>query len=107
MVEEGGPAQRGGPPSSKAQAGSGEQAGGGAAACSRLGRTPRDEHQETNTKRRTPRDEHQETNTLYLCGSPRRQHCWPLLLLAIRTPRGGPDTAHLAALPNEGSSTYE
>jgi hypothetical protein len=52
-VEEGGPAQRGGPPSSKAQAGSEEQAVGGAAARSRLRRTPRNEHQETNTKRRT------------------------------------------------------
>jgi hypothetical protein len=48
-----GPAQRGGPPSSKAQAGSGKRAGGGAAACSRLRRTPRNEHLETNTKKRT------------------------------------------------------
>ncbi len=48
-VEEGGPAHRGGPPSSKAQAGSEKQAGGGAAARSRLRRTPRDEHLETNT----------------------------------------------------------
>ena len=48
-VEEGRPAQRGGLPSSKAQARSEKQARGGAAACSRLRRTPRDEHQETNT----------------------------------------------------------
>ncbi len=53
-VEEGRPAHSDGLPSSKAQAGSGKQAGGGAAARSRLRRTPRDEHQETNTKKRTP-----------------------------------------------------
>jgi hypothetical protein len=40
-------------PSSKAQAGSQKRPRGGAAACSRLRRTPRDEHQETNNQRRT------------------------------------------------------
>jgi hypothetical protein len=42
------------PPCSKAQAGRQGNTRGGAAGCSRLGRTPRDEHLETNNKRRTP-----------------------------------------------------
>jgi hypothetical protein len=46
------PPPRPGPPV-PAQAGSEKQAGGGAAACSRLRRTPTDEHLETNSKKRT------------------------------------------------------